>query len=261
MSQSRDELCQVFQDTRRLAKATTNHSFKQSVKWNIFDDIPPDTELGPGHGLGHEHGPGEVHVVNEDTLTVAMELADKGLDPLVLNMASDFHPGGGVAKGSRAQEEQLFRCTNYCLCVNKGLYPIADDEVIVTDGVTVIKDKDFNQLDTYYTFDFIAVAAVRRPPLNYGDTETYLDPVDHQKMINWIEAIFRYAIYQEKDSLVLGALGCGAFRNPRVLVKDMFKDALNKYRNYFKNITFAVLSNEQDPNYEVFKELEGVHGP
>ena len=246
-----DELVKVFKDTLNLVKRTTSHTYRKSQKWNIYEDIPPDEEFDDGNEEC------EVKVVNADTITTAMNMIEEGLDPLVLNMASDIQPGGGVAKGSSAQEEDLFRCTNYALCTNKSLYPIGDDEVIVTDEVSIIKDKDYNRLDEYFELDFIAVAAIRRPPLEYEDLEPqYMDIEDQQKMQDKIDAIFRYGIYQEKDSLLLGALGCGAFRNPPKVVKEMFQSAVDRYRSHFRQITFAVLSNEHNPNYNIFKDIK-----
>ena len=253
MSRS-DTLVKVFKDTLELARKTTCHNYRMSEKWNINEDIPPDDVL---INSIDEIGPAVIAVVNASTIATAINMVKDGLDPLVLNMASDFQPGGGVVKGSSAQEEDLFRCSNYALCTNKSLYPIKDDEVIVTDGVTIIKDEDYNILPEYIELDFIAVAAVRRPPLEYEDGEpSYMNIEDQQIMQDKIDAIFRYGIYQEKDSLLLGALGCGAFRNPPKVVRDMFQDAIDRYRNYFKQITFAVLSNEKNPNYDIFKELK-----
>jgi uncharacterized protein (TIGR02452 family) len=257
-----DNLVKVFKDTLDLARKTTSHSYRKSEKWNINEDIPPDEdllgEIEAEADNGEDGAEGcEVTVVNSDTITTAMDMLDQDLDPLVLNMASDLQPGGGVAKGSTAQEEHLFRCTNYALCTNKSLYPIEDDEVIVTDGVSIIKDQDYQRLPDYVELDFIAVAAVRRPPLEYEDGEpSYMEPEDQQKMQDKIDAIFRYAIYQEKDSLLLGALGCGAFRNPPKVVREMFQSAIDRYRRHFRQITFAVLSNDNNPNYNIFKELQ-----
>ena len=57
----------------------------------------------------------EYKVVNQDCLAYAKTLYDQDYtdDLCVLNMASPKNPGGGVYGGAGAQEEYLFRCSDY----------------------------------------------------------------------------------------------------------------------------------------------------
>jgi uncharacterized protein (TIGR02452 family) len=247
----RQELVKVFKDTQLLSRKTTSGCYKQSTKWSMEDDLPPYEHLMKETEL-YALDDSSVEVVNADTLTTTLGLIAEGFHPLVLNMASDYVAGGGVAKGSRAQEEELFRRTNYDQCSNKKLYPIADKEFIVTEGVSIIKDENYDVLHEYDTADFIAVAAVRKPRSN--GTE-YSNDEEREIMKVKIDAIFRYAVYQEADSLVLGALGCGAFYNPPKAVCALFKESLERYGKYFQKIVFAVLSEGNNRNYDVFKSL------
>ena len=72
---------------------------------------------------------------NMDTIDCALHFEN----PLVLNLASDYHPGGGVAKGSGAQEESLFRRSNYFQTLTKQYYPILDGYAIYSPNVSIIK--------------------------------------------------------------------------------------------------------------------------
>ncbi len=58
-------------------------------------------------------------IVNQDALDAALVMKQRGLSPCVLNLANAFMPGGGVEHGSKAQEEDIFRRSNYYF----SLYP------------------------------------------------------------------------------------------------------------------------------------------
>jgi uncharacterized protein (TIGR02452 family) len=70
-------------------------------------------------------------------------------------------------------------------------------------------------------------------------------------MNNVIENIFKTAYYNGNETLVLGALGCGAYHNPPMEVIKIFNRFLKKYNGCFKKIVFAVYS-KYDKNYELF---------
>lgn len=247
---SREELVRTYRDTQRMSKQISS-SYKQSVKYSAeelptYEEIVSNPDLWDG-----EDREGTLTILNEDTLDAAYPYRDE--HTLVLNMASEGRPGGGVKKGSRAQEEELFRRTNYCDCTNRSFYPIDVDEFIVTEGVVVLKDSDYQPLRDQHTFDFMAMPAVRRPSLEGG--VDYLDEEDRETMEQKIDLIFRYGVLEKYDTLVLGALGCGAFRNPPEQVALMFKAALEKYRKFFDNIVFAVLSTGNNENYDIFSQV------
>ena len=54
----------------------------------------------------------QISIRNMDSLEAAKELINQGFRPAVLNMASFSTPGGGVERGSQAQEEIICRRTN-----------------------------------------------------------------------------------------------------------------------------------------------------
>lgn len=183
-----------------------------------------------------------------DTLLMASEMVSRGLHPLVLNMASDYHPGGGVARGASAQEEELFRRTNYCFSITKAPYPLVN-KAILTQNIMVIKDTNYNLLTTPFRCDFIACPALRKPILMDDCYNKY----DRHEMRKRIFNIFDIALHNNNDSLVLGALGCGAFKNPPVEVAELFQEAVDFYKGAFKEINFAVLDMKTG-NYQIFKD-------
>lgn len=130
------------------------------------------------------NGHTDVRVVNEDCLVAAKELIDEGYHVAVLNMASRRNPGGGVTGGSGAQEENLFRRSNYFLSlyqfapyaeeygIRKSTHQYPLDRTfggIYTPDATVFRDTEaanYRLLEQPYHVSFIAVPALNRPELD-----------------------------------------------------------------------------------------------
>jgi uncharacterized protein (TIGR02452 family) len=210
-----------------------------------------------------------INVVNMDSIECGLWLKTKKLRPLVLNMASDIHPGGGWKKGSMAQEEELFRRTTYTLSLDqpeiRKKYRLPLLAGIYSPGVIVFRGTNEEE---YYLYDwddctpldFIAVAALRRPELEKKGDEWRLKDKDADITESKIRMIFETAIYYGNDCLVLSALGCGSFANPPKHIAEIFKKVIKDYEKYFKNITFAILTDHNDKygNLENFKKVFGV---
>lgn len=204
----------------------------------------------------------EVTVANECTVVGAYNMRKKHKKVLVLNLASDFVPGGGVKKGRAAQEEELFRRTTYSMFLNSrnrdDFYPLQRDQMIQTEGVTIIKNLDYTLIpnDEQVDVDFFALAAIRKPKkVVTADCERYYDRKDYELTRAKIESIFKLAVIDRYDALVLGAIGCGCFQNPVHDVRDIFAKCVSKYGKYFKEIRFNILSRSGNINYDLFKTI------
>ena len=65
-------------------------------------------------------------------------------------------------------------------------------------------------------------------------------------------------VANKAEVLLLGAFGCGAFRNPRKLVAELFSEFTEKYRGCFDVIEYAVYHTERETvNYEAFRDARG----
>jgi uncharacterized protein (TIGR02452 family) len=101
-------------------------------------------------------------------------------------------------------------------------------------------------VDPYY----LSVVTCPAPNLNNPE-----DVVDHiiekvlRKRINRILTVF--SIYNH-ETIILGAWGCGVFRNDPELVARIFKEELGSF--LFKKVIFAI-PNKNDTNYKTFKEV------
>ena len=205
---------------------------------------------------GEEHT--IVEVQNIDCLYAGVQLKEQGYNPAVLNMASRRNPGGGVATGAGAQEETLFRRTNlfrslyqfapyaeqYGMKHSYHQYPLDRNYGgVYTPDAIYFRESEQNGyalLDEPVSLSFITVAGMNRPDLTADGmiADHHVGPIK-----NKIRTIFRMGLVHGHDSLVLGALGCGAFRNPPRHVARLFHEVMEEpeFRNRYRRIVFAIL--------------------
>ena len=77
-----------------------------------------------------------------------------------------------------------------------------------------------------------------------------------------IRAIFSACASKGAHVLILGALGCGAFRNPPERIAMLFRQVIQEFAGVFNSIIFSILDNNPDMNRNaayVFSEI--IVGP
>jgi uncharacterized protein (TIGR02452 family) len=196
--------------------------------------------------------PATIFVENVDSFDMARSMALRTkTKPLVLNLASYEHAGGGVEHGATAQEEDLFRKSNYIISMLNVSYPLSMDKVVYSPTVSILKDSNYEYLQKPVNVSCLAVAAIKFPKKSIsGD---FADDGEWLITFKKIEMIFKVAMLHGHTSLVLGALGCGVYQNPPKVIANMFKLIIESYKYCFKEIGFAVLSGNGNPNYDIFK--------
>lgn len=186
-----------------------------------------------------------------DCIDIATTLKKQGLNPLLLNMASDFVPGGGVHKGASAQEEELFRRSNYHKFLHRRWYPFPTYRIIVSRGVEFYRasaSMGYDVLPTPIRIDCVAVAGIRRPELS-ADSRRFQRATDAEILLKKLRILFQVAAMNNNDCLVLSALGCGAFHGPVQHIAEIFRQVVEENRGRFKEVTFAILGE----NYGKFR--------
>ena len=184
----------------------------------------------------------QITITNSDTFDAVKKLIDSGSQNVaVLNNGSHRKAGGGWKGTAQAQEECLFRRSNYFQTLTDNFYPLVDDEVVYSPEITVYADSEGEVLETVYTTAAIVGAA---PRLMKGAKYTAKEYNTVQQLI---DNIFKVLIANGKTNIVLGAIGCGVFNNPSNIVAKIFYDSVLRYGQYFENIVFAVLvTNDSD---------------
>lgn len=279
MIMSRESNILVFEDTSKFVK--NNKKMVESTKLVIAhqkvyleDDVLPTVEKDI-----YKHT-AKVIVSKKRSFEAAMGYVDGNV--AVLNFASANNPGGGVTKGSSAQEEALCRCSNLYFALidgkvfpkfylNHRLYgsPLHNDDIIYSPGVTVFKSDTTNPTllpeSQWKKINVITCAApnLRSKPSNRmnpheGDFVKISDADLQSLHEKRLRRILDVSILNGADTIILGAFGCGAFQNPPAVAARAAKNVIADYLYAFKNIEFAIYCGPRDEsNYKTFKEILG----
>ena len=198
----------------------------------------------------------------------------------MLNFASATNPGGGVVYGSSAQEESICRCSTLYPCLDvdemwdkfyephgEADDPLYNNDCIYTPFVKVFKsDSNFPELmqeSEWWDVDVITCAApnLRSVPSNIMNPNAGSSKVEisydglRELLKSRVKRVFEIAIVNGAQVLILGAFGCGAFRNPPKLVAEVFAEYTREYRNCFDVVEYAVFYVEHErANFEAFRE-------
>lgn len=210
-------------------------------------------------------GATRVVVRNETTIAAAGRLLGAGLRPAALNFASATQPGGGFLSGALAQEESLARSSALFTCLeNQDFYdhhrklddPIYTDHAIYSPAVPFFRNDDHELLDEPLPIGVITCAA---PNLWHSD----IWPIERLALVpdafrRRIERILAIGLAHGHDAIVLGAWGCGAFRNDPVAVSRIFHDVVETFRGTYLSIDFAIV--DTSPGRETIGPFEQVFG-
>ena len=260
----------IFEDTRNLCK---NNSILGMIisHSNTFQTVYMKTT--PQHLLAPRFTePADVIVSKKRSFEAAEAYRGKGV--CVLNSASATNPGGGVKWGASSQEESLCRCstlfenisTKDCWASFYGPHqkannPLGNDDIIYTPEVMVFKtDTDIPVLreqDEWFTCSVITCAAPDlRPDRNTGRRVRISNERLKELLSQRIHNILSVAAGNENDVMILGAFGCGAFRNPPEVVAAAMKEAVDFYKFCFRTIEIAMCCDPRsEKNYEVFNRI------
>ena len=234
-------------------------AFNNTKKYNPdykFNDI--------NDNIFNNHIAQNIQLLDTDSVTGAylINYATKNEDKPIalLNFASFKYPGGMFMKGSTAQEEALchesilynvlrkFNLTYYSdnriLCsrykdianmyINRGLY---------TPNVLFIHNNE-----KFYC-DVITVAA---PNNRNFDTPK---EINYKKLHSRIKFVLDIAEDNNIKTIILGAFGCGVFKQNPEEVANIFKKLLI-FGNYsFNNVYFVIPNNINNTNYSIFAKV------
>lgn len=253
---NRQERVEVFQDTYNRTKEDSKA------------EIVKETEE-----LAETSACTNIEVVQGTSFAVARKYAGKRV--CVLNFASATNAGGGVKKGSSAQEE--------CLCRESSLYQslksdylwknyysyhrerhntLYTNRLVYVPKVTVIKDARGKDIEPFEV-SVIGCAApnLREHPSNAmnpcaGEPVKITDKELLELLTERYRRVVALAEEKKTEILVTGAIGCGAFKNKPEIVARAWKEALKKNGSTLEKVVFGIYCKENETaNYTVFKRV------
>lgn len=191
-----------------------------------------------------------VEVTRESTLAAGRRL---GPGTAALVFASARNPGGGFLTGAKAQEEDIARASALyeCLLTAEEYYDHHrasrdlryTDRVIYCPDVPVFRGDDGTLLAEPYGLSFLVAAAPNLGAIltNQPDLAGTVPAVLKRRA----ERVLRIAMAHGHRQIVLGAWGCGVFRNPPEIVAEAFRHALTEVPG-FQRVVFAILDRTGD---------------
>ncbi len=255
-----EELVLSFKDTLRKSEELFFNDVSESIKSNkIYKE---------GFVSKKTHRKEQASVIVEACTTFASAKKYLHLGKVcVLNFANPVNPGGGVLGGAIAQEECLCRSSTLYACISaenvfRDYYKyhrelrnnFYSDRLIYTKAVKVFKDDsivpEMLPENEMFDVDVITCAAPYLAECGYMNPEALLQIFKCR-----IKNIFEAARDNSVDVIILGAFGCGAFKNPPNYVAMAFEEVIRneKYCSDFKQIVFAIKPSKKDcPNVYEF---------
>lgn len=270
------DLISVYEDTMNdLKRGYYENSFGEEIEFQDIEESYYYKKIPKVELSYKDNRETKIYVENIDSFVKAIEFGNSGV---VLNMASFKFPGGGVERGSRAQEEDLCRRSNllsslyrYNFYKSKELgikyagdryrYPLDKKTAIYSRGVSIYKKPV--SYETYYEpylTNVISMPALQRPKLSESGN---LLPESVETMKEKIRIVLRVALKNNHTKIVLGAWGCGAYGLPASDMANCFKEVFKEvgFQSKFDEICFAILedhnSNKTGGNLKPFIDVFG----
>ncbi|KAK5657822.1 hypothetical protein OQA88_2895 [Cercophora sp. LCS_1] len=239
-----------------------------------------------------QHKPTKINVINDDTINAALRITiSKGENrPLIVNFANAGLPGGGWLSGHVAQEECIAYRSSLWLGITKTdkngssvHYPMnAGDEAeaLYSPLLLVVRDDmesdhkvwEFKTPEEYPTVSCVTIAADRGPEtvktvIEPGgkEVDVFKHDSERERAKQNMRLVLRIAQKHGHEHLVLGALGCGVYKNPVEDVAQCWVEVLDEHEfhhGWWKTVIFAVYDpkalvngKKKGSNLEVFERV------
>ena len=203
-----------------------------------------------------------IQIVDTDTVSALFMIKDifNKNSTGILNFASYKHPGGMFLKGSTAQEEALCHESilyNVLYKFNDSYYK-ENREKYKTVGNYYSNRGIYSPMVLFMHNDkntFTNVITVASPNKRYNPYHFIDRNINSQSLDSRIKFILDIAEDNNLKTFILGAFGCGVFKQDPKEVASIFKKYLLSRFYNFENIIFAIpYGNNYEEFVKVFKD-------
>ena len=271
---SREQLRELARETVEISRAGRYTVDGQVI---LFDAARP-TELWTAQDLDSlvretarpAEGPSAaIEVRGEGTVDAVFRMAGGEAPKIgVLNFASAKNPGGGFLNGSVAQEECLAFCSNLYHTQTTGQGPRyyeinrANRDPVYTDTMLIGDVTFFRTAGYALTADAVTCPVITAPAVNMGIVVRDGGDADRARRVmrGRMEKILALFARWGCSRLILGAYGCGVFRNDPVDVARFWQELLvgEGWGRLFEQVSFSILERPgQDGNIAPFRQIFG----
>ena len=247
---SRQKNADIAADTMQLLKKHEIRFREESENSVLFTENDLCQPIAPDRAVFDT----VIEVTSETTLAAMSRFGDS---PFILNFASAKNPGGGFLKGSSAQEESLARSSSLFYHLNRFKKPfyefnkafpgVYSHRIIFSPAVTFLKNDRGKLLDKE-----VHCAVVTCPAVNAGVAKVSAEEVRalmEERMIR----ILRCCAERNAKVLILGAFGCGVFKNDPENIASIWHRLLfgEEFKGVFQHVVFACYGPKE--NFDAFK--------
>lgn len=238
-----------FHETTVSIEADLKQSIRESILITPADGEALLKKYNAASSQGQSAPPLSVTTENISTVDAIRKIAAQGRERIgVLNFASAKNPGGGFINGAMAQEESLAASSTLykTLTAHEEYYQanrayrsmIYTDHAIYSPDVIFLRDGDFRLAEP------VKASVLTLPAVNMGQVLQKGEDAAQAKTAMKRRMALALAIFTEQGAknLVLGAYGCGVFRNDPRDIAAWWKELLaGSFGGCFESVFHAVL--------------------
>ncbi len=264
-----NETVQICKDGSYPAPSGRMVHFAAEIERAKAGTVIYSPENPPPSPVQRRFGRTRIKVLNQTTFEALQHQTDGIGHVACLNFASAKHPGGGFLSGAQAEEEALARSSALYPCLlrasdyyerNRGNHSaIYLDLVIFSPLVPFFRDDSGALLETPILASVISAPAPNAGALAESEPGNLV--LLESALRRRAELVLQTAQGLAVDKLVLGAWGCGVFRNDPRMVARVFSELLSlpgPFDGAFTEVVFAVF--DRSPGQATYKAFVDVIG-